>query len=138
MRNETNKIILHAAATTPSMDIGAQEIDRWHRSRGWLGIGYHFVIRRDGQVETGRRRDDVGAHAKGHNHDSIGVCLVGGLDEDHNPANNFTDAQFDATWSLIVTLEGEYGTLEVIGHSDVSDKTCPMFDVDEFLAARRG
>lgn len=138
MRDTTRMIILHCSATPPSMDIGAQEIDRWHRSRGWLGIGYHFVIRRDGQVEKGRQQDAVGAHAKGHNHDSIGICLVGGLDEDNNPANNFTDAQFAATWDLIVTLEGEYGTLEVIGHSDVSGKSCPCFNVEEFLAARRG
>ena len=60
-------LVVHCAATPPEMDIGAKEIDLWHRQRGWSGIGYHFVIRRDGRVEAGRPLDRPGAHAQGFN-----------------------------------------------------------------------
>lgn len=79
MRKDTKYIIIHCSATPPSMDIGAKDIDRWHRAKGWLGIGYHYVIKRDGTVEMGRKLEDAGAHAEGHNHHSVGVCMIGGI-----------------------------------------------------------
>jgi len=118
-----NTIIIHAADTPANMDIGAAEIDRWHKERGWSGIGYHYVIRRDGSLEYGRPESEQGAHAYGHNSDSIGVCMVGGM-----PDCNYTAAQWACMETLVSDLVRRYPDAEVIGHRDVSDKPCPMFD----------
>ena len=119
------KIIIHAADTPASMDIGAEEIRRWHvGDNGWRDIGYHYVIRRDGTLETGRDELAPGAHAAGHNIGSIGICLVGG-----KPDCNFTSAQWACLDALVKDLAKRYPDSEVIGHRDVSDKPCPMFDV---------
>ena len=83
MREETKYIVIHCSQTRPSQDIGAKEIDRWHRERGWLKIGYGKVIKRDGTIEQGRGDDEVQAHVKGYNHCSYGVCLVGGAKEEN-------------------------------------------------------
>ena len=132
MRKETKEIIIHCAATKPSMDVDAETIDRWHRERGWLKIGYHYVIKRDGTVETGRELEEVGAHAKGHNAISVGICLIGGLSEDNQPENNFTDEQWDELGTLVDSLKAKYPEASVIGHNDVSDKACPTFNVGEW------
>jgi len=130
-----NKIIVHCS---DSLWGDAQIIDKWHKEdRGWSGIGYHFVIlngiRRynapydksiDGAIEDGRPVTEIGAHVKGHNRDSIGICLIG---KEH----------FSAT-QLLVTLPDLLGRLieehnlmrsDVFGHRDFSTKTCPNFDV---------
>lgn len=100
-----DSIIIHCAYTPPGMDIGATEIRRWHvEERGWKDIGYHYVVRRDGDVEPGRDLDgdgdvveEVGAHAAGHNAHSIGICLVGGrAEDDQAPDCNFTPAQWSS------------------------------------------
>ena len=137
-RVETNKIIIHCAATSPSMDIGAQEIERWHRQRGFQCIGYHFVIRRDGSLEYGRAVDEVGAHVSGHNHDSIGICLVGGVKESDKktPERNFTPAQYDKLKWLVADLKTFYPDAKVYGHNEFAQKACPCFDVREIFPDR--
>ena len=133
-RKTTTKIIIHCAATKPSMDIGLAEIDRWHRSRGWLKVGYHYIIRRDGTVEKGRSHEVIGAHAKGHNATSVGVCLVGGVDDANKPEDNFTPEQWGALEELVNLLVEEYPMVSVIGHNEVdSNKECPSFDVQDWL-----
>ena len=82
MRQETSYIVIHCSQTRPSQNIGAKEIDRWHRERGWLKIGYHIVIKRDGIIEQGREDDEVPAAVKGYNHTSFNLCLVGGAKEE--------------------------------------------------------
>jgi len=134
MRQETDLLVVHCSATPPSMNIGVAAIDHWHREQGWLGIGYHYVIRRDGTLQTGRPADAVGAHAKGYNHRSIGVCLVGGVDEDMEPEDNFKPAQINALRELIQLQKIMYGDLKVVGHNDLSAKACPSFDVSRRLA----
>ena len=94
---DIKKIIIHCSATSAEMDIGAKEIAQWHKDRGWSDIGYHFVIRRDGTIEHGRPVERPGAHARHHNNDSIGICLVGGINESGEPDSNFT---FDQIVSL--------------------------------------
>lgn len=135
MRN-INRIIVHCSATKPSMDIGLAEIDSWHKDRGWespsgIHCGYHYIIRRSGQVELGRPEWEQGAHAKGANHDSLGVCLVGGVDDDSKPKDNFTDEQMTALRSLIERIVIDNGDLDVLGHRDLPRvaKACPCFDV---------
>lgn len=131
-RQETNKIVIHCAATKPSMDIGKEEITTWHIQRGFRTIGYHYVIRRDGEVEVGRSQEEIGAHALNHNKDSVGICLVGGLSEDNEAEENFTDIQWDILREVVEDLLEDYPAADVIGHNDISDKACPCFDVKEW------
>jgi len=117
------------------MDIGAKEIDRWHRQRGWLGIGYHYVIRRDGTIEKGRPEERPGAHAYGYNQTSIGICLVGGLSTRKRPHNNFTPKQFNSLRDLIKDIFRRYSAVrKVVGHRDLDPgKACPSFDVETWV-----
>lgn len=130
-RSETNRIVIHCSATPAKMDIGVTEIDRWHRERGWIGIGYHLVIRRDGTIEVGRDHDVPGAHAKDYNDDSISICMVGGLTPDGKPEDNFTPEQNDSLKYLVRLLKDTYPNAEVLGHRDLPGvaKDCPCFDV---------
>ncbi len=73
------EIIIHCSATREGRNYTVADIDRWHRERGFFCIGYHFVIYRDGSIHVGRSVEEVGAHCKGHNTVSIGVCYIGGL-----------------------------------------------------------
>ena len=132
-RTETKKIIIHCAATKPSMDVGVEEIRKWHIQKGFRNVGYHFVIKRDGAVETGRAEDEIGAHAYGHNKDSIGICLVRGLNEEWQSEENYTDIQWSILRELVEDLLEKYSSdLEVIGHNEVSTKDCPCFDVQKW------
>ncbi|MGG5832633.1 peptidoglycan recognition protein family protein, partial [Bacillus pumilus] len=92
-RESTDAIFVHCSATKPSQNVGVREIRQWHKEQGWLDVGYHFIIKRDGTVEAGRDEMAVGSHAKGYNHNSIGVCLVGGIDDKGKFDANFTPAQ---------------------------------------------
>jgi len=130
MKRQINRIIIHCSYTPPSMDIGADTIRRWHvNERGWTDIGYHYVIRRNGEIEEGRPVERMGAHARGNNADSVGICLVGGMAEGGGDDCNFTRQQWQAMDDLVTRLEDDFGDLAVIGHRDCDDgKTCPTFD----------
>ena len=134
-RKTTDYIVVHCSATKPSMDIGKKEIDRWHRERGFFKIGYHFVIRRDGTLETGRDLMDAGAHVQGINDRSIGICMVGGVSEhDVNTAeNNFTQAQFAALVTLLKQMKTKFPKAAIKGHNEFAKKACPSFDVQAWL-----
>jgi len=137
MGRTINKFVVHCAATKPSMDIGVEQIRDWHKNgRGWSDIGYHWVIRRDGTVEPGRNEATPGAHVRGHNQDSIGICLVGGLNEDTlAPENNFTARQFDSLKVLIEALWQRHPRAGVFGHNEFNpNKACPCFDVGDWLS----
>lgn len=139
-------LVVHCSATQPTQDIGRDEIDRWHKQRGWSGIGYHFVIRRNGLIERGRPLDDdslletpeVGAHVEGFNSKSVGVCLVGGVDDLLRPERNFTPAQYTALETLLLMLADQFAGAEVRGHRDFPGvaKSCPSFDVQAWWANR--
>jgi N-acetylmuramoyl-L-alanine amidase len=118
------------------MNWGVREVDECHRREGYLSCGYHYVIRRDGTVEPGRYRDDVGAHARGYNDRSVGICLIGGVTEKNvdKPENNFTEEQFTALKKLVADLLTVYPGCEVIGHRDVANKACPSFDAKVWWA----
>lgn len=134
-------IIIHCSATKPSMDIGAEEIDDWHRARGWAQIGYHYVIRRDGTIEKGRPEHIIGAHVKGHNIGSIGVCYVGGIDEAGNPEDNRTAEQKISMFGLVKGLMVHHKVLveRVIGHRETgAPKACPSFDAEDLRGELEG
>lgn len=136
-RESTDFIAIHCSATTEKQDIGAADIDKWHRKQGWACIGYHYVIRRNGTVEEGREESVVGAHVQGFNHNSIGICMAGGVDaNDVNKAkNNFTEAQFKSLKQLLVDLKTRYPKAKIQGHRDFPDvkKACPSFEVKDWL-----
>ena len=124
-----NKIIVHCTATRPSQACTVEQIDQWHRQRGFDCIGYHYVIYRDGSVHEGRPLSKVGAHCVGQNSDSIGISYCGGVAEDGTtPQDNRTEAQKVALKQLIKELRQAYGNLPVYGHRDFANKACPSFD----------
>lgn len=132
---EVKFLVVHCSATRAALDIGKKEIDQWHRQQGWLEIGYHFVIRRNGNVETGRPVDRPGAHARGFNHLSLGICMVGGVAANGKDAeNNFTPEQFASLTKLLHELKQKSPNAEVLGHRDLPNvhKACPSFDVREW------
>ena len=127
------KVIIHCAATKPSMDIGASEIKKWHLDRGWKDIGYHYVIRRNGDIENGIAVALAGSHTKGHNANSIGICLVGGINDKGEPESNFTKAQWATLERLVRILKVDFPHATVHGHREFAAKACPSFDVQEWL-----
>lgn len=149
MRQEDiNFIVIHCSATKADHNIGASDIAKWHRARGWKNIGYHFVIKRSGHIDLGRPLNQEGAHTKGVNFESWGICLAGGIDEDGKPENNFTKLQFNALRKLLAVLVLMTPGAIITGHRDFSPdinndgiieewewmKSCPCFDVAEWLA----
>lgn len=130
-------ITIHCADTKPSMDIGVDDIRKWHLARGWSDVGYHLVIKRNGLLQPGRPLNKQGAHVGSHNRNNIGICLVGGMSEDGKPEDNFTNLQWDALRDLISELSGNYGIKEenILGHRDWpgTGKACPCFDVKQKL-----
>lgn len=128
-------IIIHCSATTPAMDISVEDIDKWHKERGWDMIGYHYFVDLKGDTHQGRSIETIGAHAKGNNHNSIGICYAGGVDENQKPADTLTKSQRDAISNLIISLGLILQKpLKVIGHNELSTKACPSFDVAEKFA----
>ena len=127
-----NKLFIHCSDTPVSMDIGADTIRDWHvTGNGWSDIGYNSVIRRNGMAEPGRPFELVPAHAKGHNRDSIAICLVGGRGKNGLPECNFTAAQWGTLEALCRTLMDRFNLSpgDIYGHNDVSTKACPCFNV---------
>lgn len=129
---EITEIILHCSATWSKQDIGVKEIKDWHiRGRGWSHIGYHYVIRRDGQLEEGCPLEVPGIHCSGHNARSIGICLVGGGPNGED--NNFNREQFDMLAKLIGQLRQKFPCTSIHGHNEFANKACPVFSVAKFL-----
>lgn len=129
-----DEIIIHCSATPYGKDFHASDIDSWHRERGFKCIGYHYVITLDGQIELGRSESVVGAHCYGHNAHSIGICYIGGLDDNNSPCDTINVAQCDALCKLLKDLHIIYPYATIHGHNEFSSKACPCFDVQSFLS----
>ena len=116
-------LIIHCSDTGDSNNINASAIHKMHLDFGWDGIGYHKVILRSGRVEDGRPEFWIGAHVKGKNKQSLGVCLIG--------TNKFTRNQFLSLKNVLLRWKKKYPNAEIIGHRDAikTKKTCPNFDV---------
>tara|TARA_R110000787_G_scaffold24030_1_gene68446 strand:+ start:1296 stop:1709 length:414 start_codon:yes stop_codon:yes gene_type:complete len=126
-----NRIVVHCAATRECQDIKASTVKKWHTDKGWSDIGYHYVIELDGFCVTGRDESTIGAHVRGINTNSIGVCYIGGVDQDLNPKDTRTDLQKDALNILLRHLLAKYPDAELCGHNEFSSKACPSFNVKE-------
>ncbi|MQO09278.1 N-acetylmuramoyl-L-alanine amidase [Prevotella copri] len=124
-----NEIIVHCTATAEGKNFKAADIDRWHKAKGWNGIGYHHVVDLDGTVEPGRPENEVGAHCLKHNANSIGVVYVGGLASDgKTPKDTRTPQQKAALVKLLTELKRRYPNATIHGHRDFAAKACPSFD----------
>ncbi len=124
-----DKIIIHCSATPEGRNWTLKDIDRDHKSKGYKKVGYHYVICLDGTIEKGRAESEVGAHCKGHNAKSIGICYVGGLDKNRRPKDTRTEAQRASMKRLIGELQERYPDAGIHGHNEFANKACPCFDV---------
>lgn len=161
------KIVIHCSATRNGKMLrtaersAAQVIDAWHAKRGFRRtspaartynpelrhIGYHFVIDTDGMVDTGRKVGETGAHVRGHNLHSIGICLVGGITADGKNHGEYTELQWRALHGLLKHLESHHPGAKICGHRDLSPdlngdgkitrnewvKDCPCFNVSDWV-----
>lgn len=148
MEREVNLIVVHCSATRVDRDITARDIDSFHRVRGFSSWGYHYYVRKDGSIEKMRDESEPGAHAYGHNRDSIGLCYEGGLDVNGRPADTRTAAQKRTLVALLRSLRADYPGARIVGHRDLSPdvngngrvdkwertKECPCFDAVEEYA----
>lgn len=145
MSRTINEIFVHCSATRrdwmsdQSAEAKRDEIDRWHRQRGWKGFGYHYLIDRDGTVIAGRPEEEIGAHVSGHNAHSIGICLVGGHGSNENDtfADHYTSLQEGSLSELLDKMEAKYPGAVVRGHNEVAAKACPGFNVKRWLRGPR-
>ena len=132
---DINKIILHCSATREGRDYSVATIRKWHTDKGWRDIGYHYVIQLDGTINTGRPVEMTGAHVRGHNKDSIGICYIGGVEAKRDPRGKWvakdtrTEALAISIEKLILELMDKYPNATLHGHNEFSNKACPSFDV---------
>ena len=127
-----DSIIIHCSATPEGKHFTAADIRRWHKAQGWSDIGYHYVILLDGTVQEGRPVSQPGAHCKGMNARSIGICYIGGLASDgKTPKDTRTTAQKAAMHALVERLAAQYGLTadQIHGHNEYAAKACPSFNV---------
>lgn len=132
---DIDKIIIHCSATQEGKEISAATIDKWHKARGWRGIGYHFVVALDGTIEYGRALNKVGAHVKGHNKGSIGICYIGGVEAERGANGKWiakdtrTPEQIATLLELLRVLKKLHPGVTIHGHNEFAAKSCPCFDV---------
>lgn len=145
-KRPVNLIVIHCSATKETVDYTFEQCIKDHQARGFKQCGYHYFIRRDGTIHTGRSLDMVGAHVAGHNQASVGICYEGGLDKSGAPKDTRTAAQKEAI-KLCIIEAIEYSDKKVkriTGHRDLSPdlngngvvepnewvKSCPCFDAE--------
>lgn len=125
--NNIKYLVVHCSDTPDVRNHNAADIHQWHLERDWSGIGYHAVIDRFGNVEMGRPTYWQGAHVKGHNHHSLGVCLIG--------QEVYTPIQYQALMTLLSQWQSQHPEAVIVGHNDLTPhKTCPNFNVQQWAA----
>lgn len=131
MTRNITEIIIHCSATTEGKHFTAGDIDRWHRQRGFTSIGYHYVILLNGEIQQGRDLQQIGAHCKGHNRQSIGICYIGGLDNKGIAKDTRTPKQKDSLHRLLQSLKRQFPDAHIVGHNNFANKDCPCFDAEK-------
>ena len=119
-------LVIHCSDTDNDKDLKALDIHKMHLGFGWDGIGYHKLICRSGKIENGRPEYWIGAHVRGKNKISLGVCLIG--------RDNFTNEQFVSLEKVLRSWKNCYPKAKIIGYCDTGNtkKTCPNFDVQSW------
>ena len=131
VQRKIDTVFAHCSDTRTNQSFGVADFRKWHvEERGWSDVGYHYVIRLDGTVEEGRPLELIGAHAAPCNTGSIGICFEGGLRPSGKHWIQPTTKQMSAWFTLYWRLCDTYGDLKIRGHYEVSDKTCPNFNVE--------
>ena len=126
------EIIIHCSATREGQQISVDTIRDWHLAKGWNNIGYHFYIDLDGTINKGRDIDKMGAHCKGRNRNSIGICYCGGVEADgKTPKDTRTQEQKDSLLNVLKTLKAMYPEAVIYSHNEFANKACPSFDATE-------
>lgn len=127
-------LVIHCSATRCDRDYTPEQMLRDHKARGFRTIGYHFYIRRNGIVTRHRKLLEVGAHARGVNRCSIGVCYEGGLDADGMPADTRTPEQKAGLTELLWKLHKLFPQALIVGHRELPGvrKACPCFECSEY------
>ena len=126
---EINKIIVHCSATREGENFEVAEIRKWHLARGFSDIGYHFYIDLYGEIHKGRDINKIGAHCKGHNRNSIGICYCGGVEADgKTPKDTRYDCQKESLIAVLRTLKAMYPNAVIHSHNDFANKACPSFN----------
>lgn len=130
---EVKYLVVHCTATQLSQRVSVENLDNWHKAKGWSGIGYHWYIDRDGHIFPGRSEDQTGAHVKGYNHCSIGICYEGGINEQGQDDDTRTPAQKAALLFVLKDLKKSYPHAIILGHRDFPNvhKSCPCFDAED-------
>ena len=126
---EINKIIVHCSATREGENYEVAEIRKWHLARGFNDIGYHFYIDLYGEIHKGRDISKIGAHCKGHNRNSIGICYCGGVEADgKTPKDTRLECQKESLVAVLRTLKAMYPNAVIHSHNDFANKACPSFN----------
>jgi len=124
-----NLIVIHCSATREDKSFTEYDLDICHRRRGFNGTGYHFYIRKNGDIKSTRPLERIGAHTRGFNKESIGICYEGGLDSNHKPSDTRTLPQKASLVALLRELKQMFPNVLVVGHHDLNPmKECPCFD----------
>lgn len=126
-----NKIIVHCSGTPEFKNFDVDDIKDWHvNGNGWSDVGYHYIIKLDGEIQPGRLEKTIGAHCYRNNRDSIGICYIGGMDRQMKKwIDTRTEAQKESLLKLINELKEKYPGAIVYGHKDFTNKKlCPSFD----------
>ena len=126
---EINKIIVHCSATREGENFEVAEIRKSHLARGFSDIGYHFYIDLYGEIHKGRDISKIGAHCKGHNRNSIGICYCGGVEADgKTPKDTRYDCQKESLTAVLRTLKAMYPNAVIHSHNDFANEACPSFN----------
>jgi N-acetylmuramoyl-L-alanine amidase len=145
---DITEVVAHWTATYTNQDIGAEEVHEWHKKRGWSGIGYHYIIRRDGRIQRGRPISKQGAHANdnGHNKYSLGISFAAGYNcpsGTKNPdkfvsADSITPQQMRSFEMFMSAFYDEWPGGQAWGHVDTDNtgKPDPGFSVQEYVKAK--
>lgn len=125
-----HSIVIHYSATNYTTDFDVHDVTAWHLQRGFNDVGYHYIVKLDGTIQSGRPLDKVGAHVKGKNTGTIGICYIGGLISPEEATDTRTQAQKMALRYLVASLRTVLQRdLKVVGHNDLANTLCPGFSV---------
>jgi len=124
-----DEIVIHCADTPVGKYFDVNDIREWHVKKGWKDVGYHFVILLNGIIQFGRPIEEIGAHVKGHNAHSIGICYIGGEDG----LDTRTNEQKESLEKLLYDLKSQFPGATIMGHNNFPEvkKKCPGFDAQE-------